>query len=127
MNPLAITAAPVQGGVSEFTAPCAFDPIYTFLSYNFFNTFLSFSGEGRRPQLQKASSFLPRFDAGRLLTQGRNPTHRGGTLVVIFDPTTGIIRLVNQAYLWFFPTVEISTVVPIFSVMRRPNLSEHHS
>ena len=37
MNPLAITAAPVQGGVSEFTAPCAFDPIYTFLSYNFYN------------------------------------------------------------------------------------------
>ena len=37
MNPLAITAAQVQGGVSEFTAPCAFDPIYTFLSYNFYN------------------------------------------------------------------------------------------
>ena len=35
MNPLAITAAPVQGGVSEITAPCAFDPIYTFLSFNF--------------------------------------------------------------------------------------------
>ena len=37
MNPLAITAAPVQGGVSEFTAPCAFDPTCTFLSFNFYN------------------------------------------------------------------------------------------
>ena len=27
----------MQGGISEFTAPCAFDPINTFLSYNFYN------------------------------------------------------------------------------------------
>ena len=40
MNPLAITAAQVQGGVSEFTAPCAFDPTYTFLSYNYTYNFL---------------------------------------------------------------------------------------
>ena len=37
MNPLAITAAPVQGGASELTAPCMFDPISTFLSYNFYH------------------------------------------------------------------------------------------
>ena len=47
MNPLAITAAPVQGGVSEFTAPCAFDPIYTFLSYNYtYNSFFLMARDG---------------------------------------------------------------------------------
>ena len=35
-------------------------PDFTFLSYNFIITFLSFSGEGRRPQTQKASSFQHR-------------------------------------------------------------------
>ena len=37
MNPLAITAAPVQGGASELTAPCMFYLIVTFLSYNNYN------------------------------------------------------------------------------------------
>ena len=47
MNPLAITAAPVQGGISEFTAPCAFDPINTFLSYNYnYNSYFPMARDG---------------------------------------------------------------------------------
>ena len=40
MNPLAITAAPAKGGAFETMAPCAFDPIITFLSYNYTHNFL---------------------------------------------------------------------------------------
>ena len=29
----------MQGGASEFTAPCMFYPIYTFLSYNYNNSY----------------------------------------------------------------------------------------
>ena len=36
----------MQGGVSEFTAPCAFDPIYTFLSYNFHNSYFLMARDG---------------------------------------------------------------------------------
>ena len=58
MNPLAITAAQVQGGVCEFTAPCAFDPI-TFLSFNYTNNFLFLMARDGVTIISSNSIFLP--------------------------------------------------------------------
>ena len=87
MNPLAITAAPVQGGVSEFTAPCAFDPIHTFLSFNFYNNFLFLMArDGVTNTLIK--QHLSTTSSKPVLTPGRTPSNSrplifspGGTLV----------------------------------------------
>ena len=49
------------------TAPCAFDPINTFLSYNFTHNSFFLNGEGRRHHLinfKKASFFYHIIEAG---------------------------------------------------------------
>ena len=121
VNPFATQQHPARGRQYKLRTPCVQPD--TFLSYNFTFIFLSFSGEGRRQHLL----LQQRYDAGRFPHHRRVPTLKpGGTLVAIFDPTTGIIRPVHRAYLCHAHSGEI----PLFeSHLQRWNisLSEHHS
>ena len=72
MNPLAITAAPAQGGAFETMAPCAFDPIYTFLSYNFtHNILFLMARDGVTIIINK---HLSTTSSKPVLTPGRTPS-----------------------------------------------------
>ena len=64
MNPLAITAAPAQGGAFETMAPCAFDPIYTFLSFNFYNIILFLMARDGVTIISSTSIFFHSIEAG---------------------------------------------------------------
>ena len=91
MNPLTSTAAQVQGGVSEFTAPCAFDPIYTFLSYNYtYNSYFLMARDGVTIIINKHlfHTIEAGFDAGpHSFLSSLQFFSPGGTLVEHSNPT----------------------------------------
>ena len=77
----------MQGGVSEFTAPCAFDPINNFLSYNYnYNSFFLMARDGVTNINFNEHLFFLSTPSKPILTPGRTPpsagrSPRGGTLV----------------------------------------------